>query len=123
MTTHPLPSEPDPSRSNATALPARAAHLDGSARCHLCDKPIAPTPRSDARYCNASCRSAARHARTALNMTASVRARERQAAEEDRQRRACASLPGDGAPYGPPPEWAWLATHYAGHRRSSEDAT
>jgi hypothetical protein len=118
MTTHRPSGQLGPSVQSATALTALTAHPDEAARCQHCGEPIAATRRIDARYCDASCRSADRHARTALNTTASVRARERQAAEEHRQRRAWASLEGGVIAYVPPPERAWIAASYASRRRA-----
>lgn len=91
-------------------------------RCQHCGQPIAPTRRIGVRYCDASCRSAARHAR-ALNVAATERARERQEADEARLRGAYGPLGGRVVGYVPPPEWAWLATYYTSRRRSSGDAT
>jgi hypothetical protein len=87
--------------------------------CGHCGEPITPNRRSDTRHCDASCRSAARHARTAL----STPALEAGPQAEDRQRHASEPTAPRLEHYIPPREWAWLATCYASRSRSSEDAT
>jgi hypothetical protein len=89
--------------------------------CQHCGEPIAPTRRIDARYCDSSCRSAARHARTALSTAAHEPGRERTASVEGGQSRASEQT-GRGATYVPPPEWAWLATYYASRWRARRAA-
>ena len=91
-------------------------------RCEHCDTPIGAHHRSGARYCDDSCRSAARHARTALSTAKSEPEHDSAVPVEDRQRRASASGAAAPEPYSPPPEWAWLAAYYASGRRSSEGA-
>ena len=114
MTTRRLPAERGCSLSSAGALTALAAHPGEAARCQHCGEPIAPTRRIDARYCDASCRSAARHARTALGTQPREAARQDPASVERRQSRACAPR-AHSAAYVPPPEWAWVAAYYASH--------
>jgi hypothetical protein len=90
--------------------------------CQHCGEPIAPRRRIDARFCDASCRSAARHARTAISTPTREVGRQGTAAGECGQKRA-SDPPGRGTTYMPPPEWAWVAAYYASRSRSSEDAT
>lgn len=90
--------------------------------CQHCATPIAPHRRSDARYCDAPCRSAARHARTALSTQASERGRGASAAAEACQRRA-GTAEAPSAAYSVPPEWQWLATYYASRRYTRDAAT
>jgi hypothetical protein len=85
--------------------------------CEHCGEPIAPHRRIDARHCDGSCRSAARHARTALSAPARGVGRHTTASVERRQSRAC-SPKAQSTAYVPPPEWAWLAAYYASHRAS-----
>ena len=83
-----------------------------------CDRPIDAHRRIDARYCDASCRSAARHARTASSAPEREVGRQAPPSVERRQRRASEPTAPDPEYYTPPPEWAWLATYYATHRAS-----
>jgi hypothetical protein len=80
--------------------------------CKHCGEPLAPHRRIDARFCDAACRSAARHARTTLSAPKPDPERDTTLPADDRQRRASAATEGHLEGYVPPPEWAWLAAYY-----------
>lgn len=80
--------------------------------CAHCGQPIAPTRRIDACYCDASCRSAARHARTALSTPAREATYESTPPSDEGQRRASEPT-GHGVTRAPRPSARWLATYYA----------
>jgi hypothetical protein len=82
--------------------------------CDHCGEPIAPYRRSDARYCDASCRSAARRARTALRAPARGLDQKGTSSVEAGQRRASEPT-GRDVTRGPRPSARWLAEYRATH--------